>query len=158
MASLYDEGWRQGTIFGAVLPLDAVVLNQSSGEPERRVGSHDRWVVATQDCDLDQTDSATAEPNIELRPVYYDNPQDDWGLRSATLRLGDQDYVRSASSRTLVSAEVLTTIKGTLAVITEPSFTRRRAFTIWLGKRYDRPAVPPGLVPLARKIAEAVSA
>ncbi len=35
---------------------------------------------------------------------------------------------------------------------------RRRAFKTWLGLRYDRPAVPPELLPLAWKIADAVSA
>jgi hypothetical protein len=40
MVSLYDEAWGQGTIFEATLPLDAVVLNESSGLPERRTGTH----------------------------------------------------------------------------------------------------------------------
>jgi hypothetical protein len=35
---------------------------------------------------------------------------------------------------------------------------RLNALKTWLGKRYDRPAVPPELVPLARAIADAVHA
>jgi hypothetical protein len=102
MVSLYDEAWRQGTIFEATLPLDAVVLNESSGLPERRTGTHNRWVIATQDCDLDQAITLDSQPVIELRPVFTENPPQDWGLRSAKLRLTEQEYVESASPRTLV--------------------------------------------------------
>jgi hypothetical protein len=158
MVSLYDEAWRQGTIFEATLPLDAVVLNESSGLPERRTGTHNRWVIATQDCDLDQTTTLDSQPVIELRPVFTENPPQDWGLRSAKLRLTEEEYVESASPRTLVSAALLTALKADGFAITEPSSQRRRGFTIWLGRRYDRPAVPPGLVPLARKISEVVKA
>jgi hypothetical protein len=158
MASLYDEAWHQGTIFEAALPLDAVVVSESSGRPERRVGTHNRWVIAAQDCDLDQTAITDAEPTIELRPVYTEDPPQDWGLRSARLRLTEADYVKSASPRTLVSAAVLTILKNDGVAVAQPSFWRRRAFTIWLGKRYDRPAVPPKLVPLAKQIAEVVTA
>jgi hypothetical protein len=158
MASLYDEAWRQGTIFEAALPLDPVVLSKWSGRPARRTGTHRRWTIATQDCDLDQTEIADAEPTIELRPVYTKDPPQDWGLRSAKLRLTEKDYVQSASPRTLVSAAVLTVLKANGVTISQPSFQRRRAFTIWLGKRYDRPAVPPGLLPLAKQIAEVVNA
>jgi hypothetical protein len=157
MASLYEDGWHQGTIFDAALPLDAVVLSETSRQPERRTGTHNRWVIATQDCDLDQTETMGDEPTIELRPVYTDNPPQDWGLRSARLRLTDDDFAWSASPRTLVSAAVLTVLKAGNVATCEPEFNRRRAFTIWLGKRYDRPAVPPQLVPVARKIADVVN-
>lgn len=158
MASLYDEAWQQGTIFQAALPLDVVILDQSSSSPRRRMGSHDRWVIASQDCDLDQTSTDNPEPTIELRPVYSEDLPTDWGLRSAKLRLTETDYVESASPRTLVSAAVLTALKASAVVPDQPSFQRRRAFTIWLGKRYDRPAVPPESLPLARRIAEVVRA
>jgi hypothetical protein len=158
MASLYEEGWHQGTIFDAALPLDAVVVSGSSGQPERRTGTHHRWVVASQDCDLDQTEADEAEPSIELRPIYTEDPPEDWGLRSARLRLTEHDYVQSASPRTLVSPAVLTLLKAQGVAVFDPEFERRRAFTIWLGKRYDRAAVPPALGPLARKIAEVVRA
>src|SRR5215831_14299110 len=124
MTSLYDEAWRQGTIFGASLPLDAVVLSESSGLPERRTGTHNRWVVASQDCDLDLTVVSGVEPNIELRPVYTENPPQDWGIRSARLRLSEMDYVQSASPRTHVSAAVLTSLKGNGASIIQPDFQR----------------------------------
>ncbi len=89
MASLYEEGWRQGSILEATLPLDAVVLGPT-GHPERRQGEHNRWVVATQDCDLDQTDSTEIEPSVEL------------GRSSSTDRPATGAFVRqSFSSRTL---------------------------------------------------------
>lgn len=68
MTSLYDDGWRQGTIFEANLHLATVVLG-SSGDPEPASHPHTRWVVASQDCDLDGADAAESEPCIEVRPV-----------------------------------------------------------------------------------------
>lgn len=158
MASLYEESWRQGAIFDFELPLDAVVLDDVTRQPQRRHGTHKRWVIANQDCDLDMTSVANPEPTIELRPVYTEDPPQDWGLRSARLRLTEGDYVKSESPRTHVSAEVLTSLRANESAIIFPSFQRRQAFTTWLGKRYDRPAVPPELLPLAGKIAEVVRA
>ena len=158
MASLYEESWRQGAIFDFELPLDAVVLDDVTRQPQRRHGTHKRWVIANQDCDLDMTSAANPEPTIELRPVYTEDPPQDWGLRSARLRLTEGDYVKSESPRTHVSAEVLTALKASGSAIISPSFHRRQAFTTWLGKRYDRPAVPPELLPLAGKIAQVVRA
>ncbi len=156
MASLYEEGWRQGSILEATLPLDAVVLGPT-GNPERRQGEHSRWVVATQDCDLDQTDSADAEPSVELRPVFLDGPPADWGIRSAKFLLTESEYVRSASPRPLVSAAVLGALLAGGARQRDVEPSRRQAFTTWLGLRYDRPAVPPTFFPLAKRIAEVVT-
>jgi hypothetical protein len=156
MASVYDEDWRQGTIFEAVLPLDTIVLGESPRQPERHMGTHNLWVLATQDCDLDQTPESATDPNIELRPVFTENPPQDWGIRSARLLLTEQEYVQSASPRPVVSAAVLTALKAAGNSIHQIDPARKRAYTTWLGKRYDRPAVPPELLPLARKIAETV--
>jgi len=62
MASLYEAGWRQGSIVAADLPLDAIVLGARSGQPERCEGEHGLWVVASQDCDLDQSDTDDGTP------------------------------------------------------------------------------------------------
>ena len=157
MASLYEEGWRQGSILEATLPLDAVVLSPT-GHPERRQGEHGRWVVATQDCDLDQTDSADAEPSVELRPVFLDGPPADWGIRSAKFLLTESEYVRSTSPRTFASAALLTAfVAGDDDRRRDIDPSRCQAFTTWLGLRYDRPAVPPTLLPLAKRIAEVVA-
>lgn len=157
MASLYQEGWRQGTVFMAGLPLDTIVLSESS-RPARRQGEHSLWVVATQDCDLDQTMSTDPEPTIELRPVFAENPPQDWGIRSARLLLTEHEYVRSQSPRPFVSAAVLTALMANGMTIRQLEPARRQAFTTWLGKRYDRPAVPPEILPLVRKVAGLVTA
>lgn len=155
MASLYEAGWRQGSIFVASLPFDAVVLD-ASGQVVRQQRDHDRWVVASQECDLDLTEADDERPTIELRAVHTYNPPDDWGLRSSRLRLTDSEYVVSDNPRVSVSAAVLTSLLAAGAERRNPTEVRSRAFAIWLGLRYDRPALPPELVPLARRIAEEV--
>jgi hypothetical protein len=157
MASLYGDNWRQGTVFDATLPLDAVVWDEVSRQPVRATGSHDRWVVATQDCDLDLTENTNEIPTIELRPVHSVDPPTDWGIRSSKLLLAEQEYITSTSPRTIVSAAVLTAIKENDAIIRQLAPERRVAYTTWLGLRYDRPAVPPEFIPLAKKIAEVVT-
>lgn len=155
MASLYEAGWRQGSIFTATLACDTVVLN-TTGQVVRDQRDHGRWVVAAQECDLDMTETDDGRPTIELRPVYDHDPPSDWGIRSAGFRLTETHYVVSNDSRTMVSAAVLTKLVASGAERQDPYEVRSRPFAIWLGKRYDRPALPPELVQLAKKIAEEV--
>jgi hypothetical protein len=152
MASLYARGWRQGSILVAELPLDAVVLSLER-LPGRQQGSHDRWVLASQDCDLDQTDVEFEEPTIELRPVYQEDAPTDWGIRSARVLLTESEYVVSTSPRTIVAAAAISALVDAGAQRHDIPAERRQAFKTWLGLRYDRPAVPPSLVPLAKRIA-----
>lgn len=152
MASLYDEGWRQGGLLKAQLPLDAVVLGPD-GIPARDQQEHDRWVVATQDCDLDHSGSDDATATIELRPVFTDDPPLDSGIRSFKFRLTETEYVHATSPRTMVSPSVLSTIRAGSGHDGEPPPERQRAFKTWLGRRYDRPAVPKLLEQLAKAIA-----
>src|ERR1700730_5318326 len=109
MTSLYEAGWRQGSILAATLPLDSVVLD-SDGRSCRSQQAHDIWAVATQECDLDRTDEWDPEPSIELRPVYTVDPPQHWGIRSAEYRLTETDHVISRSPRTVVSAQVLSAL------------------------------------------------
>jgi hypothetical protein len=155
MASLYDDGWRQGSIFSARLPLGAVVVG-ASGEPEPVNHSHSRWVVAAQDCDLAGADHTSAEPCIELRPVYTDSPPQDWGIRSARFLLTTGEYVVSSAPRLSVAPTVLTALVAGDIERHRPDPSRSQAFTTWLGLRYDRPAVPDHLVPLAQHVSEVV--
>lgn len=157
MTSLYDYGWRQGSIFNADLPLFAVVLG-SSGEPEPDQSSHGLWVVASQDCDLDGAECSAIEPLIELRPVYTHDPPTDWGIRSNRLRLTDTDYVIASSPRQHVAPSLLANLIGRGTQPRLPENVRKQAFTTWLGLRYDRPAVPQKLVTLARRISKEVAA
>jgi hypothetical protein len=158
MTSLYRNGWRQGSLFEAELPLDSVTLEADSKLPVRHQSAHGRWVIATQDCDLDQVDSHEADSIIELRPVFIEDPPKDWGIRSARFLLAEDQYVISTSPRTHVSPAVLTALQQQGVTLTQANPARREAFIIWLGKRYDRPAVPDALIPLARRIGELVKA
>jgi hypothetical protein len=152
MASLYAEGWRQGSLFTAELPLDSVVLGVS-GAPVRVQTEHSRWVVATQDCDLDNSESDDARPTVELRPVLTEDTPPDWGIRSVRFRISETEHVHGLSPRTMVSATVLSAINVGGGRDTEIAQARKRGLKTWLGRRYDRPAVPEELVPLARCIA-----
>lgn len=156
MASLYEAGWRQGSIVEYELPLDAVVVG-ASGNPERSPGTHGLWAVATQDCDLNRADAGDPDPGIELRPLFTLAPPPDWDIRSARLRLTDHEYSEASAPRLTVAPQVLTTILGSGATRRDVELSRRQAFTIWLGLRYDRPAVPDHLVPLARRISTEVA-
>jgi hypothetical protein len=155
MASLYSAGWRQGSLFAVTLPLDYVVLD-SNGLPAREQTEHDLWAVATQDCDLDSAETDSAEPLIELRPVYTDDPPADWGIRSSRFLLTDTEYLWSQGPRTTVCPAVLTALLGAGHARRDLPAGRWLPFVTWLGLRYDRPAVPPELVPLARRIADEV--
>ena len=156
MAYLYEAGWRQGSILEADLPFDAVVLDEASRQPARREGRHGRWVIANQNCDLAFTDCNDDEPSVELRPVFVDDPPVDWGIRSARFRLTETEYIRSTSPRPFVSPAVLTALLASGTSRRDPATSREIALTTWLGLRYDRPAVPPPLVPLAERIGETV--
>jgi hypothetical protein len=156
MASLYEAGWRQGSIVEYELPLDAVIVGASAA-PERSPGRHGVWAVATQDCDLDRADTDDPDPGIELRPLFTLAPPTDWGIRSARLRLTDHEYAEASSPRLTVAPQVLTTILDAGAARRDIPAGRRHAFTTWLGLRYDRPAVPDHLVPLARRISTEVA-
>jgi hypothetical protein len=155
MPSLYEAGWRQGSIFVGTLPFDAVVVD-AAGQVVRQQGEHSRWAVATQECDLDLTEPDDTQPTIELRAVHVDDPPQDWGLRSWRFRLTESHHVVSQDPRLSVSAAVLTAVLAAGAERLNPTVTRSRAFAIWLGLRYDRPALPPELVPLAKRIADEV--
>lgn len=158
MASLYDDGWRQGSRLTVSLPNDTVVLN-TANEPSRDLKEHNRWVVATQDCDLAFTDSSNAEPTVELHTVFRhdSDPNTDWGIRSRRFVLSENEHVVSPSPHTLVSAAVLTVIRSSPGSRVEPlPDLRVVAFKRWLGYRYDRPAVPEQCVALAQRVAKEV--
>jgi hypothetical protein len=156
MASLYEEGWRQGSIFDAELPLNSVVLGHS-GVPQGDSALHHRWVIASQDCDLDNAECLDTVPCVELRPIYTDDPPTDWGIRSHRLLLTEHDYVISSTPRLHVAPTVLTHLLQENTSIREPVPEQQQAFTTWLGLRYDRPAVPANLIPLAQLISTEIA-
>lgn len=155
MASLYEAGWRQGSIVEVELSMNVVVLN-ASGLPRPSAISHSSWVLATQDCDLDNAETNDPEPGIELRPLFTHDRPADWGIRSAKLRLTEDEYAQANAPRLTVAPNVLTAVLASGAVRRNIPPERRQGFTTWLGLRYDRPAVPSNLVPLAQRISREV--
>lgn len=150
MGNLYNEGWRQGSIFEATL--QAPVSEVRADRIESVSRDYSVWIVCTQDCDLAGADADASEPIIELRPVLSDDPPTDWGIRSRRLRLSVREYVDAALPRCLIAPNALV-----LASQTRPralELGRATAFKTWLGRRYDRPAIPDDLVDLARDIAK----
>lgn len=129
----------------------------TAGRPERSSAYHGLWVVATQDCDLDRAEVDAPDPIVELRPVYTQSCPTDWGIRSAKLRLTDAEHIEANSPRASVAPNVLTAALDAGATRLELSFGRRRGLATWLGLRYDRPAVPNHLVPLAQRIGKEVA-
>jgi hypothetical protein len=129
--------------------------------PQVDILEHDLWIVATQDCDLDGMDPADDVDSVELRPVFNDDPPPTLGIRSRKLRLvrGEPYYLHAESRRAMVSPASLLTIHRADPDCREEWLddARLTALKTWLGKRYDRPAVPPDFVPLARAIASAVN-
>ena len=92
MPSLYSTGWRQGSMFDYTLALNSVVLEAEHGIVDHPA-VHDSWVVASQDCTLDQNDIAVSEPILELRPIWTNNPPTDWGIRARKFLLSRSQYV-----------------------------------------------------------------
>jgi len=140
---LYAQGWRQGTIFRKVIT--AVVAGRENVE-------YDRWIVCSQDCDLSAASTQTDGTIVEVRPVLTEDTPSDWGIRSRRLILRDSDYVDAAYPRAQITAAELS---NSGAAREEPlPDDRIRAFKTWLGRRYDRPAVPEHLVAFAQEVAK----
>jgi hypothetical protein len=91
---------------------------------------------------------------IEVRPVLPGDPGTGWGIRSRFFRLSDNSYLKATAPRVLVTPSLL----AVFTVVREEPLpgSRAKAFKTWLGRRYDRPAVPPEFVELAKEIATAV--
>ena len=173
--SLFDLGWRQGSVLRARLSLPSATLQRQWKSVAIRWGSavsrrnglgddiarirlvkHDAWAVASQDCDLSSCTASDDEECLELRPLYTDGVPPDFGIRSRKLRLTDELYAHADSPRLNVSPMLL----NALAKFRDPALpdnSRILAFKKWLGLRYDRPAVPPEHGDLMKAIAEAVS-
>jgi hypothetical protein len=146
---LYAAGWRQGSILDATL--DASVLESGEGGVQHKARSFSRWVVCTQDCDLASAATDSDEAVVELRPVLRSDPPKDWGIRSRRFLLGEKDYVDASLPRCFISPKALVQAIDPELEEIEPG--RARAFKTWLGRRYDRPAVPEHLVPIAKEVA-----
>lgn len=143
-------GWRQGSFVEVELPLAGFVLGDQ-GQVRACSGTHRMWVVASQDCDLNDWETTRTEPLVELRArITADDPDAEWGIRSRVLRLTESEGVHSDSAPLRISPAALVAMARPANVI---ALARAIAFKTWLGRRYDRPAVPNAQVALARDIA-----
>ncbi len=116
-----------------------------------REGAHHTWVVASQDCDLNEWETTRTEPLVELRArITADTVDTEWGIRSRIVRLTDTEGVHSDRAPVRVSPSALVAVASPVNVIAPD---RAVAFKMWLGRRYDRPAVPDDQVALAKDIA-----
>jgi hypothetical protein len=149
VSDLYALGWRQGSILDTLL--EVTVLEGGEDGLTSSTTSFARWVVCTQDCDLASAPADSNDALVELRPVLQQNAPTDWGIRSQRFLLAEDAYVDAALPRCFITPKALTYSVGATLVEIEP--VRARAFTTWLGKRYDRPAVPEHLVQIAREVA-----
>lgn len=151
--NLYVDGWRQGSIFRLDLSVQANLLGQD-GAPKLRNTRGEMWVIASQDCDLAGAGHDDNDPLIEVRPVS-DDDSGDWGIRSRKLRLDETRCVLADGLPARVSPALLYKFARATR---EPPLTSGRAAALktWLGLRFDRPAVPDHLVPLAQDIAKRV--
>jgi len=124
----------------------------------RQQDEYDHWIVVTQDCDLAWLDAHDPSPVVELRPVYEEDPPGKLrlGLRSKELLLDRPFYIRAQSGRVMISPAALTMLSARGATTGRVSEERRLALKTWLGRRYDRPAVPTELVPLAKALSEKI--
>lgn len=151
MPSLHENGWRQGSVFDA--PLKVYAHRYADGEVVTWESEYARWVVVSQDCDLASADSEDNESSIEVMPALEGDGGGIWGIRSRVLRLSQDIHTDASLPKLRLSPAALSVFIGSMQAIT---VERTIALKTWLGRRYDRPAVPPVLVDLARAIARAV--
>ena len=150
MTSLYERGYRQGMSLPTELSVPAANWNGHDLLWEQ-VASQ-LWLIATQDCDLDHFADASSDL-VELRPVEVTDVRGPSGIRSRYFALPDRGRLDGLSLRPLLPAAFIATLPQ------GPKLSEQRllALKLWLGRRYDRPAVPPELVPLMRAIAECLA-
>jgi hypothetical protein len=155
LPKLYDRGWRQGTLLRAELEAHGWVVGDGD-QPRVDPLQHGLWIVVTQDCDLNSLDEADDVTSVELRPVFEENPPQTLGIRSRMLKLmpGMPYYLQAQSRREMISPAGLVKLTKDREKLLDD--VRLTALKTWLGKRYDRPAVPDGFVPLAKAIATAM--
>ena len=115
----------------------------------------EEWLVATQDCDLAFAPAESNDIIVELHVVLTEDPPADWGIRSRRLRLDEERYLSSEKPRMYGSPALLNSVADRREEeLLDPA--RVQALKAWLGLRYDRPAVPTELVPLAKQIAKEI--
>jgi hypothetical protein len=150
--SLFAAGWRQGAILHAPMPLRYVTVED--GEIREPVEVHDDWILVTQDCDLAWGAIIGKEDFfVELRPILLSEDSLEWGLRGHRFRVHeDGRHIDNRTPRLMATPAAV----AAATLVEKLDDERVRGLKTWLGKRYDRPALPAEFVELARKICEVV--
>lgn len=161
MPTLYEAGWRRGSVLSAALTTSCAVV-EDGHVVERRV-QHDLWLVVTQDCNLATLDVNASDPVVELRPVRTSEHPVQLGVRSKYLRLRRDPpaHLFDVDLRLMVSPQAIATIQAHDLASREDWLNDDgdlAALTLWLGRRYDRPAVPDEYVALVRRLATVLKA
>jgi hypothetical protein len=110
---------------------------------------HDLWLLAEQDCDLDQTTDTDTEKLFELRAVRQHTGDVPSNIVGTRVRIDEHCCLNAMDHTTKVTAAWLTAnIKKRQNIPAQ----RRRYVKTWLGYRYDRPAVPKQFVKAHERI------
>jgi hypothetical protein len=140
--SLHAAGWRQGSFFKATIAL--CVATQHGAEHTE----HDFWVVSSQDCDLAKT-ATDSDELVEVRPIFPWEKQLPMSIRNRRFPIVGGACVDWRAPKVSICANAL----STFTIEGAPSTRHRRYFKTWLGRGYDRPAVPVAQVPVAEAVA-----
>jgi hypothetical protein len=148
--SLHDEGWRQGSLIRESLDVHFIGV-KDDGTLGDFTSTHDLWMLVTQDCDLAQTKITNSTRQFELRPVYArtgDDRAEGWRARSVLVK--ESLVLRADSPKLTLSIPALQALKPKREDDVEEA--QRVDIKIWLGLRYDRPAIPTQFVPLGEML------
>jgi hypothetical protein len=154
--SLYESGWRQGSVVRCDLATHATIVEN---DEVRQVvsGNHNLWLIVTQDCDLHRLQLTNNQPKVELRPLLVGEPAPKVGIRSRLHRISQDhpEYVDNDRTREMASAASLTKMLALDDHARDYWLDDHdlAALQTWLGRRYNRPAVPDHFGPLMNRIA-----
>lgn len=146
---LYEAGWRQGSVFATkALAFSANRLQPGAADVavhRRNLKGKESLVVISQDCDIVSLD----EPFVEAMICSLTSPERARRLDRNSARWfvihPDTGLIAEAKHRLAIAKEALELF--TPAPWPSES-VRFRRFVRWLGRRYDRPALPTALVDL----------
>lgn len=155
--TVYAAGWRQGSVLEASIDVVSTIRNPASGEMSHLEQSHSLWALVAQDCSLFRMRANSNTPVVELRQVHDSDPPTHEGIHARKFLLDSSlgHYLVDDKPSAFVSPRFLC---DTVLVTRNYQLGESRVLALktWLGNRYDRPAVPDELVPLAKAIASSV--
>jgi hypothetical protein len=147
---LLKSGWYQGAIFLApsiaCLIHDVPIVNtaeQVTLKP-RKLKAREKLILVTQDCDI----KAKAEPFVEAMFCVVENNRN---FIERISRNSARWFVVDPASGLLVEAKYRVQLSKEFLATLQPepwptSRERLGQFIRWLGRRYDRPAIPDEIV------------